>query len=111
MNKYVTIVDPKGATYGYGGPFVPVSHSMLFEPKNKQFFGFESIQKLFPSHQSMIEFLVYCVAQEVGANGTFNNVKQELHWSVSDSPTSTYQPGSVEVLTKVGDTDTNAGVA
>jgi hypothetical protein len=107
LNKYITVIDPQGATYGYGGPFVPVSHSVLFEPKNKQFFGFESIQKLFSSHQAMVDFLVMAVDPASGASGGRHN----LTWSVSDTPTSTYQSGSVEVLTKNGDTDFNAGVA
>ena len=80
MKKYITIVDPVGAELGYGGPAYPIGHRVLFE--NKAFYGFESIQKLFPSHQSMVDFLVYCAGQTTGACGTFNNVGHELHWSV-----------------------------
>lgn len=57
MKKFITIVDPMGATLGYGGPNVPISHSVLFE--NKVFYGFESVQKLFPVHQALIDFLVH----------------------------------------------------
>lgn len=98
MKKYITIIDPNGATYGYGGPAVPISHRVLFE--NKVFYGFESIQKLFPSHQAMIDFLVAVVAQTPGASGGI----RDLTWSLSDTsqPVWTHGPQGtwVEILTK-----------
>jgi hypothetical protein len=97
MKKFVTIVDPQGATLGYGGPDVAISHSVLFE--NKVFYGFESVQKLFAAHQALIDFLVHCVALPYGSSGVHNSVGRELRWSVTDKPTSSFGSGSVEVLT------------
>jgi hypothetical protein len=93
MKKYITIADPNGATRGYGGPFVSISHSVLYD--GKAFYGWESIQKFFPKHQAMVDFLVNTVAHPVGATGAFG----ALTWQISDQPVTSYQSGSVEVLT------------
>jgi hypothetical protein len=77
---YITVVNPQGATMGYDGPYVPISHRVLYD--NKQFHGFESVAKLFDSHQSFVDFLQYCIKAGVGANGTFNGVRTQLDWSV-----------------------------
>jgi hypothetical protein len=110
MKKYITIIDPKGATYGYGGPLVPVSHCVLLD--TNVFHGFESIRKLFPDHQSMVDFLVSCASHPLGTNGVSET---GLRWTLTTTPTSTWTYGDggtwVDILTKSNDTVLNAGVA
>lgn len=43
--KYITITDPEGATLGYGGPFVPVTHRCVFI--GEECFGLDNFCKLF----------------------------------------------------------------
>lgn len=74
--KYITIIDPRGATQGYDGPFVAISHRVLFD--GRSFHGFESLSKLFDTHQELIDFLVKVFAQPVGASGEYKG----LTWSV-----------------------------
>jgi len=76
MKKYITIIDPQGATLGYGGPFVPISHRVLAE--KGEFHGFESVQKLFSSMQGMAQVLTQIPAQGAGATGGIRN----LTWTV-----------------------------
>lgn len=77
---YITVINPQGATEGYDGSYVPISHRVLYE--NKQFYGFESTAKLFDSHQSFIDFLTSCVKAGVGSSGLYPGAKVELEWSV-----------------------------
>lgn len=76
MKTYITITDPAGATYGYDGPSVPISHGILFE--NKVFYGFESSVKLFDSHKELMDLLVHIIAHPSGTAGTHKT----LQWSV-----------------------------
>ena len=75
--KYITIIDPQGATHGYDGPHVAISHRVLFD--GRSFFGFESANKLFDTHQELIDFLVKAIAQPAGTTGEYKG----LSWSVA----------------------------
>lgn len=74
--KYITIVDPRGATQGYDGPYVAISHRVLFD--GRSFYGFESANKLFDTHQELIDFLIKAIAQPTGASGEHKG----MAWSV-----------------------------
>lgn len=76
MKTYITIVDPAGATLGYDGPFLPVSHRILFE--NKVFYGWEGINKLFDQHIDLMNLLNDLITHPNGSTGKY----QSLEWSV-----------------------------
>jgi hypothetical protein len=76
MKTYITLVDPEGATLGYGGEFVPISHRVLFE--NKVFHGFESAIKVFRDHREMMELLQFAIAQPHGSVG----MQGKISWTV-----------------------------
>lgn len=79
MKLAVTVVDPEGATYGYDGPFVPISHRFLIG--NGELSGFESTYKLFDSHQAFAAFVQHVAKQQPGATGITQGIR-ELSWSV-----------------------------
>jgi hypothetical protein len=76
MKTYITIVDPAGATVGYGGPPAPISHRVLLE--GKVYYGFESSTKLFDSPVDQMQFLNRVSQQPSGTTGSHGN----LEWSV-----------------------------
>lgn len=66
---YITVVHAKGATSGYDGPFVPISHRFLWDGMGA--YGAESLSRLFHSHQEMTEHFQKFVGSSNGQFGDF----------------------------------------
>ena len=71
--RYITVVHSKGATYGYDGPFAPISHRFLWDGSGA--FGADSLTLLFHSYQEMTEHFQQFVSSDSGQVGDFT-------WSV-----------------------------
>jgi len=59
--KYITITDPQGAIRLDTTEYVPISHRILFD--GKEFHGYESSVKLFPSYAHLVSVLSSIVKQ------------------------------------------------
>jgi len=63
---YINITNPRGATQGYGGSFIPLQYRIFFEKGN--FYGCECLRGMFNSQLELNVFLKQISTQ---ASGTF----------------------------------------
>ena len=61
--KYITITDPHGAIKMDTSEYVPISHRILFD--GKEFHGYDSSIKLFPTYSHLISMLSTLVKQSL----------------------------------------------
>lgn len=69
-SRYITVTHNKGATYGYGGPYQPVTHRFLWTGTGA--YGAQSLTKLFHSEQEMIEHFKMFTSKPTGQFGDFS---------------------------------------
>lgn len=67
--RYITVVHAKGATLGYDGPFVPVSHRFFWDGTRAQ--GAQSLTRLFRSEQEMVMHFQKFIGSDSGEFGDF----------------------------------------
>lgn len=65
---YINVVNEHGATYGYGGPYVPINTRILVS--GMEVFGFENLGKLFPNKEARFQFLVRMQKEKIGTYGS-----------------------------------------
>lgn len=70
MNKqrYIIVIDEKGATDGYDGPYVPISHRFYWDGTGAV--GAESLTRKFKSRQEMAEHFQQFLS---APSGTYKN--------------------------------------
>lgn len=67
---YITVIHYKGATLGYGGPYVPVSHRFLWD--GTRAYGAESLVRLFSTKQQLVDHFSQFVSTSSGICGDFS---------------------------------------